>query len=151
MKKFAMMVILAAAATAAVTTAMAADVGVRYSSNGNTLADNGGITINQNIGKYGVEGVFTRSSTGTSVDQYSLLGTYDTVSVLGLTVTSKAGFAYLQPTGAQTGYAAVVGAGVSIPVTKNVKAAVDYTYQRGQNRVSSFDGNTVSAGLKYSF
>jgi outer membrane autotransporter protein len=49
------------------------------------------------------------------------------------------------------GYAALVGAGVSYPLNKQVALTGDYRYQAGQSRISSLNGNTISAGLKYSF
>ena len=47
--------------------------------------------------------------------------------------------------------AGLVGAGVSYPLTKQVSATADYSYQFGQKRVDQFNGNTVAVGLKYSF
>lgn len=147
MKKLVVMAVLATAAIAA----SATDIGVRYTSNANTLADSTGITLGQKFGKTGVELAFDRYSTGDKVDRYSLLGTYDVAQVAGATLTVKAGGAYVQPMIGQDGYAAVVGAGVSYPLTKRVNVVADYTYQRGQDRVAGFDGNAVSVGLKFSF
>jgi outer membrane autotransporter protein len=79
------------------------------------------------------------------------MGSYDVAKVGTATVAVKAGVAYLDQKNAKDGYAGLVGAGVSIPVTKQVAATVDYRYQAGQSRVNNLDGSTVSAGLKYSF
>jgi outer membrane autotransporter protein len=49
------------------------------------------------------------------------------------------------------GYAAVVGAGVSYPISKKVALTTDYRYQAGQSRVNTFDGSTLLVGAKYSF
>jgi outer membrane autotransporter protein len=79
------------------------------------------------------------------------MGSYNLTQVGVATVAVKAGVAYLDQKNSNDGYAALVGAGVSIPVTTKIAATVDYRYQAGQSRVKSLDGNTISAGLKYSF
>ena len=43
------------------------------------------------------------------------------------------------------------GVGGSVPVAKNLAATLDWRRQQGQKNVNAFDGNQVSAGLKYSF
>jgi outer membrane autotransporter protein len=63
----------------------------------------------------------------------------------------RAGGAYLNNQTGADGYAAVVGVGASVPVTKQVSLTVDVTRQYGQDRVQSFDGDRVTAGLKYRF
>jgi outer membrane autotransporter protein len=147
MKKLAIMAILATAAI----TASATDIGVRYVNNGNTLADSTGFTLGQKFGNVGAELAFDRSATGAKNDRYSLLGSYDVTTVLGATVAAKAGASFVQPSVGESGYAAVVGAGVSYPLTKSVSAVADYSYQHGQDRVKEFNGNAVSVGVKFSF
>jgi len=44
-----------------------------------------------------------------------------------------------------------VGAGVSVPVTKQIAFTVDLARQYGQERVQDFDGNRVTAGVSYRF
>jgi outer membrane autotransporter protein len=44
-----------------------------------------------------------------------------------------------------------IGAGVSVPVTKQVSIGLDVARQYGQDRVSQFDGNRVTAGVNYRF
>jgi hypothetical protein len=153
MKKLVIMAVLAAAAFAA----SATEIGVRYSSgftgSGDKQGESTGIVVNQPVGKgIGAELAFDRSVTGPAkVDRYSALATYDVAKVAGVTVTAKAGGAYVQPTGGTEGYALVAGVGVSYPVYKTVSLVADYSYQLGQDRVQRFDGNTVSVGVKVGF
>jgi hypothetical protein len=49
------------------------------------------------------------------------------------------------------GYALLVGLGVSMPVATKVSVGLDYTRQYGQDRVNAFDGNRLSANVKYAF
>jgi outer membrane autotransporter protein len=51
----------------------------------------------------------------------------------------------------QDGYAMTVGAGVSVPLTKQVSFGLDVARQYGQERVQAFDGTRVTAGLNYRF
>jgi outer membrane autotransporter protein len=144
-------VILVAALMAAFS-AQAVEVGVNASSDtANTDRTGYGVTIGQKFDKVGVTAGFDRYSTGIDLNKYTLMGSYDVAKVGTATVAVKAGVAYLDQKNAKDGYAGLVGAGVSIPVTKQVAATVDYRYQAGQSRVNNLDGSTVSAGLKYSF
>jgi outer membrane autotransporter protein len=132
--------------------AQAVEVGVNASSDtANTDRTGYGVTIGQKFDKVGVTAGFDRYSTGVDLNKYTLMGSYDVAKVGSATVAVKAGVAYLDQKNAKDGYAGLVGAGVSIPVTKQVAATVDYRYQAGQSRVNNLDGSTVSAGLKYSF
>lgn len=147
MKKLVILAILASAALAA----SATDIGLRYVNNGNTLADGTGFTLGQKFGKIGAELAFDRSATGQKNDRYSLLAAYDVATVAGATVAVKGGGAFVQPSVDESGYAVVAGVGVSYPVMKNVNLVADYSYQEGQQRISAFNGNAVSVGVKYSF
>jgi predicted porin len=111
-----------------------------------------GITIGEKFGKFGVTAGFDRYTKTTDQDKYSLVGSYDVATIATTTVAVKAGAAYLSNTsGVSDGYAALVGAGVSYPLTKTVALTADYRYQAGQSRVNQFDGSTVAFGAKYSF
>ena len=110
-----------------------------------------GVTIGQKFDRVGVTAGFDRYSKGNDLDKYTVMGSYDVIKVGVATFAAKAGVAYLDQKNSNDGYAALVGAGVSIPVTNKIAATVDYRYQAGQSRVKSLDGSTVSAGLKYSF
>ena len=110
-----------------------------------------GVTIGQKFDRVGVTAGFDRYSKGTDLDKYTVMGSYDVIKVCVATFAAKAGVAYLDPKNANNGYAGLVGAGVTVPVTNKIAATVDYRYQAGQSSVKSLDGSTISAGLKYSF
>ena len=140
------------AALMAAFSAQAVEVGVNGSTDtANTDRTGYGVTVGQKFDKVGVTAGFDRYSTGVDLNKYTLMGSYDVAKVGTATIAVKAGVAYLDQKNAKDGYAGLVGAGVSIPVTKQVAATVDYRYQAGQSRVNNLDGSTVSAGLKYSF
>ena len=148
--------VLLAAVLFAVGSAQAVEVGVNASRDyGFSPSDTngGGITIGQKFGATGVTAGWDRYTTnGVGQNKWSVVGSYDVTKVAGATVAVKAGAAYLDNSGSTAdGYAVLVGAGVSYPLTKELAATVDYRYQAGQDRVKQFDGNTVAVGLKYSF
>lgn len=148
MKKFAVMAVLAAVAFSA----SAVEVGVRGTHTGANSADMVGVTIGQHFGAMGVEGAFDRSTRGTmDVNKYSLVGSYDVVKYADATLAAKVGATFINPTVGVNGYAGTIGVGVSYPLTKSISLVADYAYQKGQARVSSFDGNLVSVGAKFSF
>ena len=149
MKKIAIATIIALAAGSA----SALEVGVTAARDYAGADQNGfGVTVGGKTGKLGGALGFQRFDRGTNdYDRYSLTGSYDVAKVGPATVAVTAGGAYLQPSVGQTGYALTVGAGVSVPVTKALSVGVDLTRQYGQDRVSQFDGNMVTAGLKLSF
>jgi len=148
MKKLAIMTALVLAAASA----SALEVGVRGVHTGNDTADMVGVTVDQKFGKVGVEGAFDRSTRGVAnVNRWSLVGSYDVAKVAGLTVSAKAGLAFVDPSVGENGYAALVGVGASYPLTKKVSLVADYAFQKGQTRVAGFNANNVSAGVKVSF
>ena len=149
MKKIAIATIIALAAGAASALELGVTAARDYAGNNQ---DGFGITVGDKAGKLGGALGFQRFDRGTNdYDRYSLTGSYDVANLGPATVAVKAGGAYLQPKVGQTGYAMTVGAGVSVPVTKAVSFGVDFARQYGQDRVSQFDGNMVTAGLKVSF
>lgn len=150
MKKFAIASIIALAATAA----SAVEVGVT------TTADYSGVdkrtgygfTVGKQTGALSVTGGFERFTKGANdQDRYSVVAGYDVAKFGPVTVTPKVGVAYLNNQTGADGYAMTVGVGASVPVTKQVAFTVDAARQYGQDRVKASDGNTVTAGLKYSF
>jgi outer membrane autotransporter protein len=148
MKKLAIL----AALTFAATTASAVEFGVRGTHTKDTLRDMGGVTIGQKFGAFGVEGAFDRSTgSRVSVNRYSVLGSVDVAKVAGMTVAAKIGGAYINPSKGNNGTALLVGVGASYPVTKNVSLVADYAYQKAEQSIRNFNGNTVSAGIKVSF
>lgn len=149
MKKIAIATMIALAATAA----SAVEVGVTAARDyAGTNRDAVGITVGQKVGAIGVTAGFDRATGGNNdQDRYSLVGGVDVAKLGPVAVAVKAGAAYLNNQTGQDGYAALVGVGASMPVAKNVALTLDATRQYGQDRVKSFDGNRVTAGIKYSF
>jgi len=150
MKKIAIATVLALAAVSA----SAVEIGVNgsYDFGGSNDRPGAGITVGQKYDKFGITAGFDRYTKGTDQNKWSLVGSYDVATVAGATVAVKAGAVYIDNAGrVADGYAAVVGAGVSYPLTKTVALTADYRYQAGQSRVNSFDGSTVAFGAKYSF
>ena len=147
MKKLVLVATLMAAFSA-----QAVEVGINASNDtANTDRTGYGVTIGQKFDKVGVTAGFDRYTKGNDLDKYTLVGSYDVTKIGTATVAVKAGVAYLNQKTGNDGYAGLVGAGVSIPVTAKLAATVDYRYQAGQSRVNNLDGSTVTAGLKYSF
>jgi hypothetical protein len=149
MKKIAIATVIALAATAA----SALEVGVTTARD--YVGDNrnaAGFTIGQKYGTVGVTAGFDRATVGTTdQDRYSLVVGRDVARLGPVTVGVRAGGAYLNNQTGLDGYAAVIGVGASVPVTKQVSLTVDATRQYGQDRVQQFDGNRVTAGVKYRF
>lgn len=133
-------------------TASATDIGVGLNRDLKTDRNAYSLTLGQKFGTVGVQAGFERFSKGANdQDRYSLTASYDVAKISTSTVFVKGGAAYLNNQVGSDGYAMLVGAGVNVPVAKNVSAVVDLTHQVGQNRVSRFDGNTLGFGIKYSF
>ena len=144
-------VILAAALFASLG-AQAVEVGINASRDTANQDRTGyGLTVGQKFDKVGITAGIDQYKTGVDLSKYSLVGSYDVTKVGAATVAVKAGVAYLDQKKAVDGYAALVGAGVSYPLNKELALTADYRYQAGQSRVSNLNGNTVSAGLKYTF
>jgi opacity protein-like surface antigen len=151
MRKFAIASILALAAASA----SALELGV-VATRGDTTGDTrnyAGVTLGQSFGKLNATAGFERSTVGGNQNRWSLIGGYDIAKMGVFTITPKVGYAYLdnQAPGVDNGSAATVGLGVSVPVAKKVTVGLDYAYQKGQDRVSQFDGNRVSVSAKYAF
>ena len=149
MKKIAIASLLALAATAA----SAAEIGITgtrdYSGTDRNFA---GITLGQSFGKLGVTGGFERSTvTNNDQDRFSLVAGYDVAKVGPVTVTPKVGAAYLNNQTGADGYAMTIGLGASVPVNKKISVGLDVARQYGQDRVSQFDGNRVTASVRYKF
>lgn len=150
MKKLVLASIIALATTAAA----ALEVGVTTTRDysGTENRNGTGITAGEKFGKVGVTAGFQRFTKGTNdQDRYSLVLGYDIAKLSSVTVTPKVGVSYLDNHVGENGYAATVGVGASLPVTKQVSLGLDFARQYGQDRVNQFDGNLVSLGLKYRF
>ena len=111
-----------------------------------------GITLGQKFGNYSVTAGFDDvKHVGLKENRYSLVAGYDIYSFAGNTVTAKAGGAYIKDEGVKSGWAGSVGAGLTVPVAKNVALTADYRYQQTQKRIDTYTGNNVSVGVKVSF
>lgn len=149
MKKFAIatMIVLAASAASAL------EVGVTTARDyAGTNRNATGITVGEKFGAVTLTAGFDRATQGaTDQDRYSLVAGYNVAKLGPVTVAVKGGAAYLNNQTGQDGYAALVGVGAALPINKNMTFTVDVTRQYGQDRVNSFDGNRVTAGVKYNF
>ena len=150
MKKFAIASLIAMAATAS--SALEVGVNTTRDYSGAQNRNGSGVTVGEQFGRVGVTAGFERATLGANdQDRFSLVADYN-VAKLGLvTITPKLGAAYLNNQTGADGYAMTVGVGASMPVTKSVAFTVDAARQYGQDRVSAFDGNRITAGLKYKF
>jgi outer membrane autotransporter protein len=147
-------ILIATAIALAATAASALEVGVTTTRDysGADNRNSGGITVGQRFGPVGLTAGFERFTTGTNdQDRYSVVAGYDVTKIGTATVAVKTGAAYLNNQTGSNGYAMTVGAGISVPVTKQVSVGVDVARQYGQDRVSQFDGNRVTAGVSYRF
>jgi opacity protein-like surface antigen len=154
MKKIALATLLAVAAIA--TSAQAVEVGVVGGTdflNGGPNHGTAGVTIGQHFGDFSVTAEGLREIKG-NTDKYNLLAGYDFAKVGSATLTAKLGAGYVDNstiTDHGNRFVGLVGAGVSIPVTKAVSATVDYRYQATKDAADKFQGNTVLVGARYSF
>jgi hypothetical protein len=149
MKKLAIASLLALAAISA----SAVEVGVTAARDyAGTDRDAYGVTLGQSYGKVGVTAGFDRATKGTNnQDRFTVVAGYDVAKVGVFTITPKVGAAYLNNQIGADGYALLVGAGVSAPIASKVSLGLDYTRQYGQDRVNAFDGNRLTASVKYAF
>jgi hypothetical protein len=149
MKKIAIASLLAVAAISA----SAVEVGVTAARDyAGTDRDAYGVTVGQSFGKFGVTGGFDRATKGANnQDRYTVVGSYDATKLGSATVAVKAGAAYLNNQTGSDGYAFVAGVGVSVPVANRVSLGLDYTRQEGQKSVAKFDGDRLTATVKYAF
>jgi opacity protein-like surface antigen len=156
MKKFAIATLMAVA----MASAGAVEVGVVGGESFHTdlHANNTmGLTLGEKFGKVGVtleaDHNFSQK-TATNADRYSLIGSYDVAKVGHANIAVKAGVDYLSQRSGSTlpaGYGLLAGAGVTVPVTKQVSVTADYRYDAGQERVKAQNVNQVLVGIKYAF
>jgi opacity protein-like surface antigen len=132
-----------------------------------------GLTVGERFGRTTLTAGIATSTGGSPVtkatdgafkshrqNRYSLTAGYDLTKIGAVTVTPKVGVAYLDNSqnsyshsngNIASGYAMTVGLGASIPVTKQISVGLDYSRQYGQDRVQSFDGDRLTAGVVYKF
>lgn len=150
MKKFAFASLLAVAALSA----SAVEVGVtavdQTTPNPNRYGY--GVTVGENFGPYnltaGVSRFYREANDQTRV---SLVASREVYKVGPVGLSARAGYAYLNNQTGEDGSTLTVGVGASVPVAKNVTAGLSVDRQYGQNRVSQFDGNVITAGVKVGF
>jgi len=153
MKKIAIATVLAIMAASA----SAVEVGVVGGSdilNGDHDRTTYGLTVGQHFGAFSASAEALREDKN-NTDKFSLVGGYDVAKLGNATLTAKAGVTYLDQSAIKdhsNRYTGLVGAGVTVPVTKQVGLTVDYRYQlKTDDANKAYAGNTVLVGAKYSF
>jgi hypothetical protein len=149
MKKIAVATVMALA----MTTVSAFEIGVTASRDfsGNER-DFGGITLGQSFGKFNVTLGAEKSTVGND-DQgrFSLVGGYDLITLGSVTLTSRLGVGYLANKVSRDGYVAMTGVEARVPLSNQFSFSLAVDRQYGQSQVEQFDGNRVTAGLKYRY
>ena len=133
--------------------AQATDLGLTYGRDYAVPHSNDfGVSLGQHFGDFSVAAGYDNvKHTGLKENRYGVVAGYDLYNFKGNTLTAKVGGAYIKDEGVKSGYAGSVGAGLTIPVAKNVALTADYRYQQAQKRIDTYTGNNVSAGIKISF
>jgi opacity protein-like surface antigen len=150
MKKIALASVLAMAAI----TASAVEVGVtavdQTTPNPNRYGY--GVTVGENFGAYNVTAGISRFvREANDQTRVSLVGSREVYKAGPVSLTGRVGLAYLNNQTGEDGTALTIGVGASVPVTKRVTAGLSIDRQYGQDRVSQFDGNVITASVKYGF
>lgn len=149
MKKLIVCTVLGLAAVSASALEMTVSAGRDFADVGRGY---GGVTVGQAIGGATVSLGYQRTAVGTNdQNRFSLTGGYDVVKVGPVLVTPTVGLAYVNNKTSDNGVAITAGVELSMPVYKKVEAVLDYSYQLGQNRISSSDGGRVAVGVRYPF
>jgi opacity protein-like surface antigen len=113
-----------------------------------------GFSAGQKFDKIGVQATADRSTTQkVDVNRYTASVSYDVIKLGPVQTNVRAGVAYIDPQSPKTsnGGAGFAGAGVAYPVTSKINLVADYAYQKGNNITKAYNGNIVTAGVKYSF
>jgi len=134
--------------------AFAADVGIYAGRNDGSKQDLAGVSLGQSFGKFGIQATADRSTSNkVDVNRYTASVSYDVVKLGPVQTNVRAGVAFIDPQSAKAsnGGAGFAGIGVAYPVTAKVNLVADYAYQKGNNITKAYDGNIVTAGIKYSF
>lgn len=137
--------------------ASATDIGVNGGGiTGKNAGGIAGVTVGEHFDKFSVEAGLARGwQHNNTSDRWTLVGGYDIVSISGVTITPKIGYAYLNNSSTNatnrtpSASAALIGVGASLPITKEISATADYAYQASKNRNN--EGNVLTAGIKYNF
>ena len=139
--------VLIIAALLASFNASAVEIGV----NGGVITGDAGglaaVTIGEKFGKFGVEAGYGQAWLDSSTqNRWTLVGSYDLYTAEKFVVAGKVGYSYLNNQNAVT-----LGVGVTVPFNKNWAGTVDYAYQMAESGVTQFNGNVITAGIKYKF
>lgn len=113
----------------------------------------GGVSVGQKFGDYTLTGSVDRAYVRQN-DQtrYSVIGSYEFVKLGSVGFNAQVGGSYIDNQVSRNGYSLVTGLGATVPVTSNITAFAEVRNQRAiQGRVNPNNGNSVNAGLKYSF
>ena len=152
MKKFAIatMIVLAAGVANAQEATSNLEVGLELTRADDR--DNYGVSATKHFDAVSVTaGVATTRDQADDQQRLSLGLGYDVYTMGPVTLTAKAGAGYLFNEVARDGWVGTVGVGASMPIAANLTATVDYARQYGQDRVSQFDGDRVTIGVRYGF
>jgi hypothetical protein len=150
-------VILAVALTVAAGLASAVDVGTYAGRSAGGIGGGEnlvGFSVGQQFGKIGIQTTADRSTTQkVNANRYTASASYDVIKLGPVQTNVRAGVAYIDPQSPNTsnGGAGFVGAGVAYPVSSKINLVADYAYQKGNNITKAYNGNIVTAGVKYSF
>ena len=154
MKKIAIASMLALAAISASAVEVGIIGGETFQSNSHTN-NPAGITVGESFGKFGVAAEIEhnfKKKNSTEANNFNLVGSYEVAKLGSAGIGLKAGVGYVDSrSGHPNGYEALVGAGVTIPVTAKISATAEYRYAKAQDRISNQSGNQALVGIKYSF
>lgn len=110
------------------------------------------VTVAQKFDKFGVEMGYGQAWLNTSTqNRWTLVGSYDVYTNAQYVVAGKVGYAYLNNASQPSGSAATIGVGVTVPVDQNWALTADYAYQMSASGVTQFNGNILTAGVRYKF
>lgn len=145
-------VLIAAALVGSFTAAQAAEVGVYTGRNYDTGQNVVGITapLTKAFGANITVGA-DRTISGPDVNRFNATAGYTVGKIAGVSITPKAGVAYVARDGAQDGLVGLYGVGAALPINKQVALFADYAYQKGQSKVGDLDGSIVTFGLNFKF
>ena len=148
MKKFAIASVLALAAISA----SALEVGVTGTRDYAGANRNGaGITVGTQVAGFGLTAGFERTQVGEDQNRLSLVADKKVATLGPVDLTVRAGVAHLDNQTSKDGYALTAGVGASYSLTKATALTLAVDRQYGQDRVSQFDGNRVTVGIKTGF
>lgn len=110
------------------------------------------VTVAQKFDKFGVEAGYGQAWLDrTTQNRWTLTGSYDVYTTEQFVVAGKVGYVYLNNASQPSGSAATVGLGVTVPVDQNWALTADYAYQMAASGITQFNGNIITAGVRYKF